>query len=151
MMTLMKPIHVPIALVLALLCAVAFANEGHDHPAPPKVADRTIVITMSDDMRFTPARIEAKQGEILDLQLRNTGKLPHEFVLGTKKELEEHARAMRQGGHAHGGATAVTVEPGATGVLRRKFDRPGTFDFACLVPGHFEAGMKGSFVIEPRR
>lgn len=42
----------------------------------------------------------------------------------------------------------VSVAPGESGELVWRFDRPGTVAFACLVPGHFEAGMRGEIEVE---
>jgi uncharacterized cupredoxin-like copper-binding protein len=42
------------------------------------------------------------------------------------------------------------VQPGKTGELVWKFNRTGRFDFACLVPGHYEAGMVGTINVAPR-
>lgn len=52
---------------------------------------RTIEIRMTDKMRFTPELIQGRQGETIRPTHVNAGKLMHEFVLGTRKELDEHA------------------------------------------------------------
>ena len=54
----------------------------------PKRATRSIEVRMLDTMRFTPERIEVRQGETVRFVYRNEGKVMHEFVLGTRKELE---------------------------------------------------------------
>ena len=59
-----------------------------------KAATRTVEIRMTDAMRFTPDRIELRQGDTVRFVVRNTGKLMHEFVIGTKKELDAHAALM---------------------------------------------------------
>ena len=56
----------------------------------PNKVDRTIVVDMSDRMRFAPATIKVKQGETIRFDIRNSGKVLHEMVLGTMKELKEH-------------------------------------------------------------
>ena len=43
----------------------------------------------------------------------------------------------------HDDPNAVSVEPGKTAEFAWTFAKSGSFDFACLVPGHLEAGMKG--------
>jgi hypothetical protein len=48
---------------------------------------------MADNMRFTPERIEVRQGETVKFVVRNTGKVMHEFVIGTKAENDEARRA----------------------------------------------------------
>jgi uncharacterized cupredoxin-like copper-binding protein len=85
-----------------------------------------------------------KRGETIRFVVRNTGKLKHEMVLGTIRELKEHAKQMRNFPEMeHADPNQVSVEPGKTGELVWRFTKAGTFDFACLVPGHFEAGMFG--------
>jgi uncharacterized cupredoxin-like copper-binding protein len=106
---------------------------------------RTVEIAMSDDMRFSPSRIEVKQGETVRFVLRNRGKVPHEMVIGTASSLEDHAAMMRKSpGMEHEEPHMAHVAPGRTGELVWKFNRAGDFDFACLVPGHFQAGMVGT-------
>lgn len=135
------------------------AAHGHERkghgaalgaPGDPKKVTRTIEVGMGDDMRFTPASIEMKKGETVKFLVKNNGRLTHEMVLGTKAELEAHAAQMRRSPHmAHDDPNAVSVAPGKTGTLIWHFTKAGRFDFACLVPGHFEAGMKGGIVVRP--
>ncbi len=99
---------------------------------------------MSDSMRFTPDRIEVKQGETVRLLLKNEGKLLHEFVLGTKKELDEHAALMvKFPNMEHDEPYMAHVPPGKRGQIVWTFNRAGEFDFACLIAGHYQAGMVG--------
>ena len=107
-----------------------------------KAVKRTIAIAMSDNMRFSPASIEVNQGDTVRLTLTNTGQVMHELVIGTQKELAEHAALMKRFPNmAH-------VPPGKTGEIIWTFNRPGDFDFACLLPGHFEAGMVGKIRVK---
>lgn len=113
-------------------------------PGDPGKVTRDVNVEMNDAMRFKPASIQVKQGETIRFIVRNAGKLKHEMVLGTIKELKEHAELMRKFPEMeHADPNQVSVDPGKTGELVWQFDRAGTFDFACLVPGHFEAGMVG--------
>ena len=117
-------------------------------PGDPAKVSRTIEVTMTD-MRFTPDRIRVKAGETVRLFFRNGGNLPHEFVLGSSEELKEHAAMMRvQPDMKHADPNTASVGPGKVGGLVWQFDRSGTVDFACLVPGHFEAGMVGRIEVE---
>lgn len=122
--------------------------DGHavtlGKPGDPGKVTRSIQVEMNDTMRFKPASIKVKRGETIRFIARNTGKLKHEMVLGTIKELKEHAETMRKFPEMeHADPNQVSVEPGKTGELIWQFTKAGTFDFACLVPGHFEAGMVG--------
>lgn len=122
----------------------AFGREGD-----PAKARRTIRVTMADSMRFTPAVITVKRGETVRLVATNKGQVLHELVLGTPDELRKHAEMMRQHpGMQHEEAHMAHVKPGATGEIVWQFTRPGEFQFACLLPGHFEAGMVGKVRVQ---
>ena len=107
-------------------------------------AARTVQISMSDRMRFEPALIRVKAGETVRLVAVNRGAQPHELVLGTMEELREHAQLMRKF------PNMVRVAPGGRGEIVWQFTKPGEFSYACLMPGHFEAGMVGRVVVEPQ-
>jgi len=124
------------------------ADVGHEgalgRPGDPGKVTRNVEVEMSDAMRFNPESIRVKRGETIRFIVKNTGKLQHEMVLGTIMELKEHAELMRKFPEMeHADPNQVSVEPGKTGELIWQFTKAGTFDFACLVPGHFEAGMVG--------
>ena len=109
-----------------------------------KAAARTVGFKMTDNMRFTPDRLEVKQGETVRLVIENDGAVMHEFVLGTKKELDEHAALMvKFPTMEHDEPYMAHVGPGKTGEIVWTFNRAGDFDFACLVAGHYSAGMVG--------
>ncbi len=110
----------------------------------PKAVKRTVEITMSDAMRFTPDVVEVKQGETVRFVVRNAGKQMHELVIGTRKELDEHAAMMAKfTGMEHDEPYMAHVAPGKKGELVWHFNRAGDFDFACLIAGHYQAGMIG--------
>jgi uncharacterized cupredoxin-like copper-binding protein len=112
--------------------------------AEPKAGLRTIHVSMNDQMRFVPDSISVKTGETVRLVVKNDGKLMHEFVIGTKKELDEHAALMKKFPNMeHDEPYMVHVAPGRTGEIVWTFNRPGDFDFGCLIAGHYEAGMVG--------
>ena len=116
-----------------------------------KSAKRTIEVAMSDAMRFTPDAITARRGETVRFVLRNDGKQLHEFVLGTKKELDAHAALMMKFPNmAHDEPYMAHVPPGKTGQIVWTFNRPGNFDFACLIAGHYQAGMVGRITVSDK-
>ncbi|WP_233871693.1 cupredoxin domain-containing protein [Paraburkholderia adhaesiva] len=126
-------------------------DEGSSvgRPGDAKNATRTVAVTMLDTMRFDPPTIAVKKGETVHFVIKNVGTVRHEMTLGSRQELKEHADMMRaMPDMAHQDANSVTVEPGRTGDLVWQFTRAGTFDFACLQPGHFEAGMKGTITVK---
>ncbi len=121
----------------------AFGREGD----PSKVT-RTIRVDMADTMRFTPAVITVKRGETVRLVATNKGQVLHEMVLGTAEELRKHAELMRKfPGMEHEEPHMAHVKPGASGQIVWQFSELGEFQFACLIPGHFEAGMVGRVVV----
>ncbi len=131
------------------------AAKDHPHaavngqPGDPAKVDQVIGMTMDDTMRFTPDRISVKAGETVRFFLKNTGKVPHEFVIGSMDELREHAEVMRRMPEMkHEEPNSITLAPRQIGGVVWQFERPGTVDFACLVPGHFEAGMVGQVRVE---
>lgn len=112
---------------------------------------RVIDIRMNDRMRFEPAHLTVRQGETVRLRVHNDGQILHELVIGTQAELRKHADLMKRFPDMdHDEAHMVHVDPGQTGDLIWHFNRAGTFDFACLLPGHFEAGMVGRITVTAR-
>ncbi len=109
---------------------------------------RTIEIAMTDDMRFSPAAIEVKEGETVRFVVRNKGKVLHEMVIGDRKTLDEHAALMQKFPNMeHDEPHMAHVAAGRKGELLWKFNRAGDFDFACLIPGHYQAGMVGKIKV----
>lgn len=139
--------------------ALAHGEKAHEAPrfdygeaeptafgiaADPAKADRSVRVEMRDTMRFDPAHITVRQGQIVRFVAENEGRILHEMVLGTKPDLEKHAALMRKfPGMEHDEPHMVHVKPGKTGEIGWRFTQTGTFYFACLLPGHYEAGMIG--------
>lgn len=129
------------------------AKKGHGEsigrPGDPAKVKRTVAIGMDDNMRFTPATIKARRGETIRFVVTNNGKLKHEMVLGSVEELKEHAAQMQKFPEMeHADPNQVSVEPGKKGELVWQFTKSGKVDFACLQPGHYEAGMKGKVAVK---
>ncbi|MTW11134.1 hypothetical protein GM658_11015 [Pseudoduganella eburnea] len=130
-------------------------HEGHHDssqlvgkPGDPRKISRSVNVDMNDSMRFAPGSIAVKAGEVIRFVVKNSGKVKHEMVIGTAAELKEHAQAMAKFPNMeHDEPNQVTLEPGKTGSIVWQFDKAGKVDFACLQPGHFEAGMKGQVVV----
>lgn len=144
----------------------AFGRAGD-----PKKADRTIRIEMEDTMHFFAVAagprqrisdvrpgegshkmsgdIVVKPGETVRFIVRNDGKVMHEMVIGTMKELKDHAELMRKFPNMeHDEAYMSHVAPGKTGEIVWQFTRPGEFYYACLLPGHMEAGMIAKITVK---
>lgn len=121
----------------------SFGRQGD-----PKQVTRTIRVDMYDTMRFSPEQIRVKEGETIKFVVRNKGKLMHELVLGTMDELKAHGEAMKKHPEMeHDEPFMAHVKPGRSESLVWQFTRAGNFHFACLLPGHFEAGMTGKIKV----
>lgn len=116
-----------------------------------KSVNRTITLVMDDAMRFTPNAITVKQGETVRFVVQNKGKLLHEMVIGTRAELESHAAMMMKFPNMeHDEPYMAHVSAGKAGNLIWTFNKAGEFDFACLVAGHYQAGMTGKITVATR-
>ena len=163
----MKP---SLTLKLIAACALiysplgSFAHEGTSHQAKTtaivkeqndwgiagdaKAVKRTITLVMSDKMRFTPDLLSVKQGETIRFVIKNHGELLHEMVIGTKKELDTHAAMMAKFPKMeHHEPYMAHVPAGKSQNLIWTFNRAGEFDFACLIAGHYQAGMVGKISV----
>jgi uncharacterized cupredoxin-like copper-binding protein len=149
-------------LALLSLSALASGNHGGGHgdqsatdigkPGVASQVTRTITVDMTDDMRFHSSKIAAKQGETIRFIAKNSGKVKHEMVLGTQKELKEHYEVMKKNPEMeHADANMVTVAPGKSGEIIWQFTKAGKVDFGCLQPGHYDAGMKGLVTVASRK
>lgn len=159
-------LHV-LAVAMALGATAAMAHGGEEHATKhvfdaakvektafgqegdPKRVTRTIKVDMSDAMRFTPADLTVRKGETVKFVVTNHGKVLHEMVLGTPQALKEHAELMKKFPEMeHADANMAHVKPGKAGEIVWQFTQAGDFQFACLQPGHFEAGMVGRVAVK---
>jgi uncharacterized cupredoxin-like copper-binding protein len=138
------------------------ADEGHaahgaksfsaGEPGVAHEASRTVEIVMSDDngaMTFSPSRIEVKRGEQVRFVLKNAGVLEHEFLIDTVANNSAHKAEMADHPDMeHEEPNGRHLKPGATAELIWRFTKPGSFEIACLIPGHYESGMKGSVLVD---
>ncbi len=128
----------------------AISTEQHPwgKQGDPRKVSRTVDIDMADTLRFTPAQVTVKRGDTVMFVVRNTGKAMHEMVLGTEEELKNHAELMKKfPDMEHDAPYMAHVPPGKKEKITWTFDKPGKFMYGCLVPGHWEAGMKGTIVV----
>lgn len=117
------------------------------------VVSRSIEMHMDDQMRFTPNRVAVQAGETIRFVVHNDGQVTHEMVLGDEAQIKAHALAMQQGAahddeHSHDAGAAISVPAGQRGELVVKFDKVQSLQMACLVPGHYEAGMRGTVNVQ---
>src|SRR4030081_1360990 len=159
-----------IATAMTLLAAIALVagpglsgsgrtHEGHQHaafsagePGDPKKPARTVKVRMlegSGKMSFDPARIEVRRGEQIRFIVQNDGEEDHEFILATIEENRKHGELMKKFPEMeHDDPNAKRVLPYASTEVLWKFTKRGEFEFACLIPGHYEKGMFGKVIVK---
>ena len=152
------------ACALFTLATASFAHENTPHKAKKatavkeqkdwgiagdaKSAKRVINLVMNDTMRFTPSSITVRQGETVQFIVKNQGKQLHEMVIGTKKDLDAHAALMvKFPTMEHDEPYMAHVAAGKSQNLIWTFNRAGDFEFACLIAGHYQAGMVGKITV----
>lgn len=153
---------------------------GHGHAAfefgkPAKAADatRTITVVMRDNL-YEPEAISVQSGETVRFVIRNEGEFVHEFNLGTAAMHAAHQAEMMMmvehgvlepdrinhermkmdmgGGKTmeHDDPNSLLLEPGKSGEIVWSFTTATGLEFACNVPGHYDAGMVGKLSIQPK-
>ena len=145
-----------------------FADVGHGaksatgSAADASDATRTVELEMSDN-RYSLSKIDVAKDEVIRFLIHNRGQLVHEFNIGTPSMHASHQDemlAMMQSGkmsptkmmHGHGGKTghddpnSILLNPGESKELVWRFgEQINGLEFACNVPGHYQAGMVGRF------
>ena len=160
---------VTVTTIPAMAAGESASSFPYGHPGEAQSVNRVIDIK-AEDITYEPNAITVKMGEIVKFVVTNTGKLPHEFVLGDKAEQAKHEKEMQamqnmsmqgmdmknMGSMSMQGMNAmdndpngIMLKPGETRVLIWTFTRPGTIEYACYVPGHYAAGMVGTITIKP--
>lgn len=163
----MKPTLLLIALLSMIATLPAHAHGEKKHAPAMEVAaeqtpwgiagtpaqvSRTVTIDMTDAMRFTPDTLTVKEGVTVRFVVKNRGRMLHEMVIGTPDELAKHAALMAKFPNMeHDAPYMVHVDPGKSGEIIWTFNRAGQFEFACLIAGHFEAGMRGTLTVTPKQ
>ncbi|MEY2953208.1 MAG: hypothetical protein RLZZ401_1295 [Pseudomonadota bacterium] len=137
-------------------------NQSHSTAAPSReqkpwgiagdagAVQRSVTVTMSDRMRFSPDHLALRLGETVRLRIHNQGALLHELVLGDRATLDAHAALMLKfPDMEHDEPYMAHVPAGKTGGIVWHFNRAGQFEFACLIAGHYQAGMVGRISVAP--
>ena len=142
---------------VASIRSAASAHGVHEHfvagePGDPKKPFRVVKVTMLEDgkkMLFEPALVEVRLGEQVRFELFNEGTWSHEFVLASAAENQKHSDLMKKfPDMEHADPNALRLAPFASGAILWKFTKRGTFEYACLIPGHLEAGMRGAVIVK---
>ena len=146
-----------VAAAFAVTMPAGFAHEAHmkfsaGEPGDPRKPARVVKVTMLEKgkrMLFEPATVEVKRGEQVRFVLSNDGIYDHEFMLATPAENRKHAEAMRKNPEMeHDDPNAIRLSPFNSGELVWRFSKRGVFEYACMIPGHLEAGMRGKVVVK---
>ncbi|MHC8298964.1 copper-resistant cuproprotein CopI [Pseudomonas sp. ZS1P83] len=176
-MLLRKSLVRAVCLLVLSSPAWASPSPTYDfgQPAPAAKATRSVEVVMGD-MSFTPKAIDIKAGETVRFVLVNKGQLLHEFNLDDAAMHASHQQEMmkiqRSGmltptgiadmdygsmpgmehssqGHGmkHDDPNSVLVEPGKTTELTWTFSKATNLEFACNIPGHYQAGMVGKLTV----
>ncbi|RDV04086.1 cupredoxin domain-containing protein [Undibacter mobilis] len=150
----MKSLALSIAAALAITAAGISGAGAHGEtyaagaPGSPKKPSRTVTVVMTDkegEMRFEPNSVAVKKGEQIRFVLENKGEVKHEFILASVEDNKKHAEMMKKFPHMeHDEPNSKSLEPGQKAEIFWRFTKSGTFEFACLIPGHYEAGMHGT-------
>ena len=151
----------PVAVVLTTWGVASADQNGNQHqhgnhahspagqPGDAAKATKTIAVKMLDTMRFVPSEIQVKPGQTVKFVVTNTGKIRHEFGIGTRDQQKAHAEMMLADPEMkHEDGSVIAVEPGETKQLVWRFGKPGTYEAACQVPGHYPAGMMARVIVK---
>jgi uncharacterized cupredoxin-like copper-binding protein len=135
---------------------MAIAHDDHafsaGEPGNPKKPARIMQVTMREadgKMLFLPDRIDVRKGEQIRFIIRNNGLLKHEFMLASVQDNDKHAELMKKyPDMEHDDPNGKSLEPGKSAEIVWRFSKAGSFEFACLIPGHREAGMHGMVTVK---
>lgn len=141
-----------LALVLAGLAVLLAACSTQATSTGFAEADRSVAVSMSDDMRYNPEAFEFLAGQTIRFIVTNAGRARHEFFVGDVAAHEEHAAEMREmtgGSMGHDEPGLLILEGGQSGTLDYTFSEAGRLFVGCHEPGHYEAGMVADIVVHP--
>ncbi|KEQ02663.1 cupredoxin domain-containing protein [Pseudorhizobium pelagicum] len=150
-----------IGLLLATLATPALAAGSHagghgemavGEPGEKSKVTQTIRVSMKETedgrMIFTPASFKVRKDQTIRFAVKNEGEIDHEFVLDQEDKVMEHKALMEKFPEMeHDDPNAIRLAPGESGEIVWKFTKNGVFKVACLVPGHYDAGMHGDVTV----
>lgn len=123
-------------------------------PGKAEDVDRTLDVTMREtddgEMIFEPAEFDINPGETIRFNVKNDGELEHEFVIDTVEQNVVHKAMMAEYDMEHDDPNSVRLDEGKSGEVIWTFANEGTFEFACLIPGHYESGMHGPITVSQK-
>ncbi len=116
-----------IVLVAALSVACGGASSNNTGGSGGSAVNVTVT---ASEFKFDPSTITAAAGQTVNVTLNNTGSVQHTFVIKEANNFK------------------LTADPGKTASGSFTAPAAGTYTFFCDVPGHEDAGMKGTLTVK---
>jgi uncharacterized cupredoxin-like copper-binding protein len=134
-------------LVLLLGALAACGTTAVTPLAPPSQSGADGVVEVSGgEFTFNSTLTTFSVGTPYRFKVTNTGVVPHEWLIEkVEAEADEHSHADHD--DLIGAISVDELGPGMTATREVVFDSPGVYEFACRVPGHYEAGMKQTITV----
>jgi uncharacterized cupredoxin-like copper-binding protein len=120
---------IPIVLVAAG-CGGSSGGSGGGGSSTPANAQVVEIDIAQSGFAFTTSSAQAKAGAV-ELRSKNPQSISHDISL-KGNGVDVHGKLV-----SSGGVSTVTVSD----------LKPGTYEFYCSVPGHEQAGMKGTLTV----
>ena len=131
---------------MAARCPSPLATRTASPSASPTTASMATPTTepvcvgvIVDDFYVRPERTTFQVGQPYVFAVGNEGEAVHEFVIEPAGAVDKPLEAEANGEERE--SEIEDIAPGETAELEWTFTEPGRYQFACHVPGHFEAGM----------
>lgn len=164
--------------LLSISTSSALASGSHgahksvtEQPKSKSSASNVIAMQMHDNY-YSSETVTVKKGETVRFTVKNMGDLVHEFNIGTSAQhatsqakmamMVDHGvleadkinhgmMDMNMGGGMtmqYNETNSVLLEPGQTKDVIWTSSETGTLEYACNIPGHYDAGMVGQITIQ---
>jgi uncharacterized cupredoxin-like copper-binding protein len=146
----MRHVARTLPLLLAALAALALlaacgSDDGDEAPA------RAMQVSMQD-IAYSNTALTAAKGEHIRIELDNKGQVTHDFTID---RMPMHGLHMMGGAggdeHQHMSeehAMHLALDKGKSGWLEFETTEAGAYEFYCTVPGHKDAGMRGTLTVQ---
>jgi uncharacterized cupredoxin-like copper-binding protein len=153
-MTVRTPTRRRIGLVAIAALAITVVVTGLGYAVASGLEDPEALgpgdVTVEIDIeysRFVPDNLTVVEGTRLRFLVVNGDPIHHEFITGDAEVHLRHATGTEAEHPSVPGE--VSVEPNGTAITTFTFDKPGVYEFACHLPGHYAYGMRGEIEVVP--
>jgi len=139
-------VAIGVAIATALAC-YAIADSTHADASSPTLGPGLVTVTIDIHYsKFSISTLHVHDDTTVRFLIRNHDPIAHEFIVGDK---QVHLRHQFGTHAAHPPVPGeVSVAAADVGETFYRFDQPGSFEFACHLPGHLAFGMKGWVTVE---